>query len=106
MCHVLLLPHTQHLDVDLDAEEDDPRPLDQPDHVVDVALALGAVVKGEARRSLVLAHEGRRLHLRVVGAQVVVQVVEAVQEVAHRSAEHAQDLVVAAADGQKQGGGM
>ena len=104
--HVLLLPDTQDLDVDRDAEEDDSGPLDESDHVVDVALALRAVVQGEPRRRLVLAHEGRRLHLRVVGAQVVVQVVEAVQEVAHRPAEHAQDLVVAAAGGHRQAGRM
>ena len=80
---VLLLAHAQHLDVDLDAEEHDPCPLDESDHVVDVALALCAVVQRQAGRRFVLAHEGRRLHLRVVGPQVVVQVVEAVQEIAH-----------------------
>ena len=57
-------------------------------------LAATAVVQLQARRRLVLAVEGGRLHVGVGEAQVLVQVVEAVQEVTHVSAQHAQDALV------------
>ena len=99
MSEVLLLPHAQHFDVDLGVEEQTPGSLQQPDHVVDVSLARRPVVQRQAGRRLVVTHEGGRLHLGVVGAQVVVQVVEAVQEVAQRPTEHAQDVIVSASVG-------
>lgn len=52
------------------------------------AFACAAVVQREARFTLLLHAEARRLHLGEGEAEVLVQVVQLVDEVAHISTQH------------------
>lgn len=45
-------------------------------------------MEGDPRGRLLLAEEGRRLHLGVAEAQVLVEVVQAIDKVAYMTSEH------------------
>lgn len=72
-----------------------------PEHVSQVRsqVALGRpgvtpVVEGDPRGGLLLAEEGRRLHLGVAEAQVLVEVIQAIDKVAYMTPEHLKINVV------------
>ncbi len=56
------------------------------------ALAGAAVVQREARLALLLHAEARRLHFGEGEAKVLVQVVELIDEVAHISPQHLENM--------------
>ena len=85
----------EHVDVHVQAVEDLAHLLDLALDIVDEALPLAPVVQYEAGGALVLDEKARRLELVIAEAHVLVQVVQAVEEVAHVTAEHAQNLVIA-----------
>lgn len=49
---------------------------------------LGPVVEGDSSGRLLLAEEGRRLHLGVAEAQVLMEIIQAVDKVANMAAQH------------------
>lgn len=51
-------------------------------------LLLTPVVEGDSGGGLLLAEEGWRLHLGVAEAQVLVEIIEAVDKVTYMTAEH------------------
>ncbi len=72
----------QQVHVDAGVVEDAPYLRYLPDGVPEEEVALGAVVQYQAVFVFILAEVGRRTEARVAQAQVLVQVVEAVEKVA------------------------